>query len=405
MYPMTLSQIISIVMFVLSSAMGVMAVAEEGAEDEYHGVSPLNEVLAISPDGGEMAFASDVLSDKNMDIVIAERDGNSLRILTPWAESSETYPDWSPDGRNIVFASTMGADNHNIWIIGADGEGPVQLTSHPAEDHQPRWSPDGAQIAFISERTGKRELWVMDADGSNKRPVTLRVARYQVNDPAWAPDGSRLVYSECLEFCNLFTINSDGTGIQQVTYGEYQDWRPDWGDNDIIAFESNREYVYGIRFVTPEGTEIQVAPEGPPRGRYPRWDNNSGKMLYTEVVENNGYLSSEIREMDMLGEEPVVVSIEDRDKDGELDRGDLCAKSDLRPTVVIDDCESGVENYSLGRGCTIADEIAKCANNATNHGRFVSCVSKLTNEQKKMGRMSGSEKGAIQSCAGQANIP
>ena len=80
-------------------------------------------------------------------------------------------------------------------------------------------------------------------------------------------------------------------------------------------------------------------------------------------------------------------------------------ESDLSPTVVIDGCDSEVTNILLPTGCSLSDEIAMCAASAENHGKFVSCVSHMTNDLKKDGIITGKEKGAIQSCAAQANIP
>jgi dockerin type I repeat protein len=94
----------------------------------------------------------------------------------------------------------------------------------------------------------------------------------------------------------------------------------------------------------------------------------------------------------------------DFDGDELLDFDDTCPNSDLQPTVVINGCDSEVPN-TFSNGCTISDKVAECANGATNHGQFVSCVSHLTNDLKKAGTITGQQKGAIQNCAAQANIP
>lgn len=73
--------------------------------------------------------------------------------------------------------------------------------------------------------------------------------------------------------------------------------------------------------------------------------------------------------------------------------------------IIIDGCDTGVEDQMLPDGSTISDKIAECAANATNHGNFVSCVAHLTNDLKKDGYITGNEKGAIQSCAAQSNLP
>jgi len=72
--------------------------------------------------------------------------------------------------------------------------------------------------------------------------------------------------------------------------------------------------------------------------------------------------------------------------------------------IVIDGCDTGVIDQEFD-GKTISGEISECAKGARNHGQFVSCVAKLTNNLMKAGLITGKEKGAIQSCAAQADIP
>jgi phospholipase/lecithinase/hemolysin len=77
----------------------------------------------------------------------------------------------------------------------------------------------------------------------------------------------------------------------------------------------------------------------------------------------------------------------------------------VAPTVIIGECNSGVPNPLFSTGLTVSDLIAQAAFSAKNHGQFVSAVSSITNELKKSGVISGSQKGAIQGCAAQATIP
>jgi hypothetical protein len=94
---------------------------------------------------------------------------------------------------------------------------------------------------------------------------------------------------------------------------------------------------------------------------------------------------------------------EDADEDGLGDVCDACPESDTEPTVVIDGCDSGVSNTQFSDGCTISDQVGECAEGAKNHGKFVSCVAKLTNQLKKENLISN--KGPLQSCAARADIP
>ena len=71
---------------------------------------------------------------------------------------------------------------------------------------------------------------------------------------------------------------------------------------------------------------------------------------------------------------------------------------------MIEQCDTGVENQLIDDTC-MSDLIANCEEDAKNHGDYVSCVAHLTNDWKKDGLITGTEKDAIQSCAAEADIP
>jgi hypothetical protein len=94
----------------------------------------------------------------------------------------------------------------------------------------------------------------------------------------------------------------------------------------------------------------------------------------------------------------------DSDEDGVPDDADCDLSSDLSPTVVLAGCNSGVSNRMVSDGCTIADLIVACADDAKNHGKFSSCVAAITNDLERNGKISDSGKLMIQSCAAQTDI-
>jgi TolB protein len=85
-------------------------------------------------------------------------------------------PAWSPDGSKIAFGFSQ-HDHWEIYVMNADGSNRVRLTheklfaGRPPNNVSPAWSPDSRHIAFFTDRNGKWELYVMNADGSNQRPM------------------------------------------------------------------------------------------------------------------------------------------------------------------------------------------------------------------------------------------
>lgn len=109
--------------------------------------------------------------------------------------------DVSPDGTTIAF-DLLG----DLYTLPIDGGEAVPVAAGFPWEIQPRFSPDGEHIAFRSDRDGADNLWVMDADGSNKRQVSKETFQL-LGQPTWKPDGSALVGRK-----HFTTSRSLGTG-------------------------------------------------------------------------------------------------------------------------------------------------------------------------------------------------
>jgi Tol biopolymer transport system component len=116
-------------------------------------------------------------------IWVLESDG-SLSML-----GRGISPSWSPDGKQIAFASNTHG-NFDIFVMDKDGGNQTKVTSNKAHDIEPCWSPDGRYIAFGSNRSSGRDrpdynIWIVERDGSSPTQMTSR--RGYDGGPSWSP--------------------------------------------------------------------------------------------------------------------------------------------------------------------------------------------------------------------------
>ncbi len=113
-------------------------------------------------------------------------DGSNPRYLAPVANCCPPDPAWSPDGKKIAFESSRKNGKADIYVMNADGTNRRRLTKHLAHDRYPAWSPDGENIVFYSERDGRSgEIYVMDANGNNQQNLTNHPSGDGFRRPSW----------------------------------------------------------------------------------------------------------------------------------------------------------------------------------------------------------------------------
>ena len=289
-------------------------------------VSPEGDVdPAVSPDASKLAFRRRV-SRYSWEIHIVgitaslEIEGESRRLNS---DQPPFFPTWTPDSREIIFAS-RGAESVRLWRAPAEGGKPepfrqLSRSSYPAFaasgrlalsyvirdfdtwelqlatgekrraisstffDVTPQYSPDGSRIAFSSSRSGYREIWLSDRDGSNPIQLTnLKLDR--TSAPYWSPDGSWIAF-QCFDGdqWDIFVIRASGGEPRNLTDHPAFDGQPTVSrDGRQIYFSSNRSGEYGIWRIAPEGGEpVQVTSGG--NDRYALESVNGRTLYYSDL--------------------------------------------------------------------------------------------------------------------------
>ena len=132
----------------------------------------------FSPDGQTVAYHS--TRTGTSEIWLYYLDGRQETRITD-NDSWDLYPDWSPDGRRLIFVSDRQDSHYKIFIVNSDGGGERLLIDQPISFDSPllpvnanlvsRWSPDGEQIAFLVGANDSTTLWTVEADGSGARKI------------------------------------------------------------------------------------------------------------------------------------------------------------------------------------------------------------------------------------------
>ena len=178
-----------------------------------HEISP-----AWSPDGTEILFVSNrghvygtggfwrMKAVPSVDTAASDTSGAEAREIhyreihyeeTTW----KARPDFSPDGKRIVYASYLGQQWHQLWLMPSQGGDAFPLSYGDFDNVAPRWSPDGKRIAFISNRGGNTSLWMQEILGGAQTQLVAKERHYltpvgqlsiTVLDPAGHPTPARV---------------------------------------------------------------------------------------------------------------------------------------------------------------------------------------------------------------------
>jgi Tol biopolymer transport system component len=252
-----------------------------------------------SPDGRTIIFLSD--RDGNPGIYAMNADGSNVRCLNQSNTADDSEPSWSPDGKYIAFIQASSSYSA-IYLMNADGTNPHRLTHVDAGyrflnwsgdgisiayqanynvclmkitgldqqclsnanglNSQPVWSPDSKHIAFVSIRNDERQVYVMDANGSNVTRLTNNDAENL--DPAWSPDSKYLAYATILadKTQRVSVSNLTGSDAHYLSHPYAAVSEPKWSpDGKQIVFVATQDQSTQIYVVDVDGNnELRVGP-------------------------------------------------------------------------------------------------------------------------------------------------
>ena len=235
--------------------------------------------------------------------------------------------------QRIVYAHSVGdfdiPNQHEIFIMDADGTDVLRLTDNAREDAYPALSPDGTRIAFARTTRGQLDLYVMDADGTNATRV-MRTTNADEVLPSWSPDGKKLAFTATVTTPNgwqsdIYRIRVSDGRFRRLTYTpKAKEFAPDWSpDGTEIAFtkQNQARSKYGIAAVRPDASGLRwvvmnpdaasgytdVNPSWSPDSQWIAFSRDHGADPFVDIykVMRDGSQVTAVTGLNELAENPV----------------------------------------------------------------------------------------------------
>jgi Tol biopolymer transport system component len=199
---------------------------------------------AISGDGKKIAFvAAGGPNRQYREVFVMDSDGTNVRQLTD-DKDFDSQPTFSPDGKEVLYVSSHGkgqaSEGSQIFIVTITGSDPQQLThagsqGQPFSSTEPSFAPNGNRIVFISFGERGAEIETMKTDGADRTILGKDAAFRNPSHPSYSPDGRRMVFQATAESgtgTNVYTFDpTKGTDLDKVNRGDTEAFEPAYSPN------------------------------------------------------------------------------------------------------------------------------------------------------------------------------
>jgi serine/threonine protein kinase/Tol biopolymer transport system component len=214
------------------------------------------------------------------------RTGQSVGAIAPPPGGEYLNPAISPDGKQIaVNVMDPQSGNWDLWLLDAVSGAASRLTVDPAQDSDPVWSPDGKEIIFASERGGRLGLYRRVVAGSSPEKLVLAIdgLRYLVPSD-WSRDGKYVLFYQARRAGGGWSVwalplSGGGKPIQLRDLAYAARVSPDGKWVAYSALETGVFEIYVQPFLVA-GQKQQVSYGG---GTHPRWTANGRELMYWAV--------------------------------------------------------------------------------------------------------------------------
>src|SRR3989304_6317664 len=208
----------------------------------------------FSPDGKQIVFISKIDTDGSNLNRIAEIEGDTEHWRTV------QYPVPTPDGKGLILILYKKESVSGVWFMDIESGKTRRITSGGNGDYFPVMSPDGKEIVFESMRLGSvgssGDIWSVDISGKNYKRLTYE--NYPELYPEWSPDGTKISYVAKKEgIIDIWIMDRDGKHRKRVTKDILKEV---WGRRWLSMFNYNDLFDAGYYHVSwhPDGTKLAL---------------------------------------------------------------------------------------------------------------------------------------------------